>query len=89
MFALGVILVNFLTGSYPFDSVFERKSEKITDEFVKFAEDPSIFLKNEDPTLIDLIKRMVAFDLEDRLSIKEVLSHPWCNSRDVARLEQA
>jgi serine/threonine protein kinase len=34
VFALGVILINFLTGEYTFDSVFEGKTESINSNYL-------------------------------------------------------
>ena len=85
VFALGVILINFLTGCYPFHSVYDENLiiDKNYDSFLK---DPSIFLKNytDDKHLIELIAGMLQFNDEERLSIQEVLDHPWTNSEWVS-----
>jgi serine/threonine protein kinase len=40
VFALGVILINFLTGEYTFDSVFEGKSDKVNSRYLQFMDAP-------------------------------------------------
>ena len=45
VFSLGVILVNILTGEYPFESVKDER-------YQKFINDPRVFLKNDEPSLI-------------------------------------
>jgi len=44
--------------------------------------DPSSFLKDyaDDKELIELIKGMLQFKDEERLSIQDVLDHQWTNS---------
>ena len=75
VFALGVILINFLTGTYPFESVYEAKSKVVRRDYLEFMSDPgSALFSSQSDELIDLVKRMLSFDAEDRLTIKEVLS---------------
>ena len=45
VFSLGVILVNILTGEYPFESVKDER-------YQKFIDDPRVFLKYDEPSLI-------------------------------------
>jgi serine/threonine protein kinase len=80
VFALGVILINFLTGEYPFPSVF-NKDNSIDLSYEAFLTDPSLFLKeySEDKDLIDLISGMLRFKEDDRFSIQDVLAHKWTN----------
>jgi serine/threonine protein kinase len=44
VFALGVILINFLTGEYIFDSVFEGKTEQVNQRYLEFMEAPQEYL---------------------------------------------
>lgn len=46
IFALGIILVNFLTGEYPFDSVFD--GDQVSKEYLDFYEHPDKFLHTDD-----------------------------------------
>ena len=61
MFALGVILINFLTGEYTFDSVFEGKTEQVNQRYLEFMKAPQEHLNQygDDRDLIDLIKGML------------------------------
>lgn len=88
VFALGVILINFLTGHYPFHSVYDDQ-KNIDKNYEAFISDPSLFLKDyaDDKNLIHLIKGMLQFKDEDRLSIEEVLNHPWTTSELIATPE--
>jgi len=85
VFALGVILINFLTGDYPFHSVYDQ-DQTIDSNYDSFMKDPSSVLKDhfDDKELIDLIKGMLQFKDEERLSIQEVLDHKWTNSEIIS-----
>ena len=43
VFALGVILINFLTGDYPFHSLYDE-NQNIDSNYDSFMKDPSLFL---------------------------------------------
>jgi doublecortin-like kinase 1/2 len=90
VFALGVILINFLTGHYPFHSVYDE-NQNIDSNYAAFMEDSSLFLKDhaDDKDLIDLVKGMLQFNDEDRFSIQEVLDHKWLNSEIISTPDEA
>jgi serine/threonine protein kinase len=61
VFALGVILINFLTGKYPFRSVYdevdgERQKSK---EYETFMRNPKDILQEFDDSLIELVTGML------------------------------
>lgn len=68
VFALGVILINFITGDYTFDSVFDAEEVK-SEAYERFMNRPGEYLKSSDENLINLISGMLSFRMEDRFSI--------------------
>ena len=91
VFALGVILINFLTGEYTFDSVFEGKTEQVNQRYLAFMESPQEYLGSygDDRELIDLIKGMLQFKSDDRYSIEQILNHQWVKKAPIAAPEEA
>eukprot|EP01006_Ploeotia_vitrea_P037732 TRINITY_DN66165_c0_g1_i1.p1 TRINITY_DN66165_c0_g1~~TRINITY_DN66165_c0_g1_i1.p1 ORF type:complete len:123 (+),score=1.71 TRINITY_DN66165_c0_g1_i1:587-955(+) len=91
IFALGVTLFQSLFLRTPFakeyastsDPMFKHFYSGNTEEFWKLSELQNIFKfldKFEDfrkEEFIDLLNKMLNVDPEQRISIKEVINHPW------------
>ncbi|KAF5368655.1 hypothetical protein D9757_010219 [Collybiopsis confluens] len=79
IWSCGVILYALLTGRLPFD----HKDVKALLGKVKAGkyEMPS----NIDPSAQDLISKMLVIDSTERITIPEILAHPWLNTSPAAR----
>ena len=81
VFALGVTLVNMLTGDYIFVSCYSEEYERI------YADDSFLGAwlssklprqdKEEQEDLVQLIKGMLHPEVEKRLAIRDLKSQPW------------
>jgi len=78
-----VILVNFLTGGYSFQSVFESDGSMRKD-YQAFVERPHQYLTDADDDLCSLLQGMLASKLESRFDIAQILSHPWTLKAPIA-----
>lgn len=87
VFAAGIILFMMLTGLPPFPSADPRKSSKysyfchnLVDHF--WAETDSVLLQRKIvicPSLKALLSSLFAFEPAARLSIADLVAHPWLN----------
>ena len=82
LFALGVCLFIMIVGTPPFvealrsDPFYHPLVKKNHKEFWGKHTGFSRELK-KDADLRDLLQRMMAYDPKDRLSVKQILAHPW------------
>eukprot|EP00347_Sterkiella_histriomuscorum_P015111 403358280 len=98
VFSIGVILVNLLTGNFPFQQTVDRnRDDQLNREYLNFLSDPSLFLKQENvhsengtqlENLSELIKGMLQPELSQRFSIQEVLQHKWIQENKENTSEQ-
>lgn len=70
--ALGVLLYEFLTGTFPFEGAGRQLRENIGRAAIRFVG----FYPATDESR-DLIRGLIAADPSDRLSVKEALQHNW------------
>lgn len=85
LWAAGVILYIMLTGFPPYDQASrtdQRFELIISGRLMEQLRSWSIFLTDEAG---DLMQRMLQLDPEERLSLAEVMAHPWVASGHVER----
>ncbi|MFM7855017.1 MAG: protein kinase domain-containing protein [Flammeovirgaceae bacterium] len=79
VFALGVILFNLLSGSRPFelaiqfDTCYQKIAVNRYDIFWEYFERKRIYPED----FKDLINNMLQLEPKSRLSIAEIVAHPW------------
>ena len=82
IWALGVTLYFLIFRRYPFTSsnIPQLYGKIMSDEpsFVASADTPSL-----NPLLVDLLKRMLTKNPEERFSIQEVLAHDWITANGI------
>ena len=92
LFACGVILFKMLTGEPPF-----QKAERADLFYKHIIQKSNLFWKAHksdkrsgffSKEFIALFNSMVAYDPEERLSIEEIISHPWLQG-EIATPEEA
>ena len=75
IWSLGVIIYYIFTGCYPFNGKSEDEiEEKILEENVEFKDGEWKIISNK---VKDLIERCLEKNPEERINIKEFISHPW------------
>ena len=77
IWSIGVLLYFILHGYSPFGSIEENVNyDEIIRNIIidKFKIDPKLNLSNE---CIDLINKLLEFDCNKRINIKQILIHPW------------
>lgn len=72
VWSLGVMLFQMVAGRLPFSEVNE--SETLTKIMDGHYEVPD----NLSPQLQDLLKKMIVVDPQHRITVDEILAHPWC-----------
>lgn len=71
IWSAGVLLYLLVNGSYPFeDNNFNHLAYKILSEEATFPDGMSIYLR-------DLISKMLIKDPSERITLKEIMIHPW------------
>lgn len=76
---MGVILYILISGRPPFDGNDDReivKSVKIGNYSMSGSE-----WKNISREAVDLIKKMLTYDANHRISAEEALNHPWIKKK--------
>ena len=80
IWSMGVILYILLSGTPPFNAANDKRiMEKVQEG--KYTMDIPEFKKVSDNAK-DLIKKMLHFDYETRISAKQCLEHPWFKDLD-------
>ncbi|XP_063674276.1 serine/threonine-protein kinase MARK2-like isoform X11 [Bolinopsis microptera] len=73
VWSLGVMLFQMVAGRLPFSEVNQSETlTKIMDGSYEMPDEISDDLK-------DLLSRMIVVDPKDRITVDEVLAHPWCS----------
>lgn len=74
VWSLGVMLFQMVAGRLPFSEVNQSETlTKIMDGSYEMPEEISADLQ-------DLLSRMIVVDPKDRITVDEVLAHPWCST---------
>lgn len=71
IWSIGVVLYAMLYKAFPFDSV------NVPEMIQKIQTDEPHFAKGPSPYAIDLMKKMLTKDPSKRITIQEIMSHPW------------
>lgn len=88
VFAVGVIIYKVLTGFYPFDErifideagenfVGNPKMSIIRESIRNFKINWNLEPLTKFPDATDLLKKMLLFDENERISVYQALNHPW------------
>lgn len=81
MWALGVILYIMLTGYHPFDLEGDASDDETIRKVLNHESPPldseSPITEHLSPSAINLIRNLMAWDSNSRLSALEMLDHPW------------
>jgi aurora kinase, other len=71
VWSLGVLAYEFLVGSPPFEAAGQQETyRRITNVDLSFPEDMSAEAR-------DLIAKLLVYDTKSRMSLSEVMQHPW------------
>ena len=82
MWGLGVILHIMLVGCHPFDTAGDASDTQIA-KLVTSKQTPASLQSDSpmtahlSPSAMDLIRRLLAWDPEERITASEMLQHPW------------
>ena len=71
VWALGILLYTMIYKENPFYNINEIMDHPLRIPFLPFSED-----------CIDLIRKMLNRDVDERLTITEVIEHPWMQAVD-------
>jgi CRP-like cAMP-binding protein len=80
MWALGVILYIMLVGAHPFDLNGDATEEEITSRVISGEPIPledSEYASHLSEASADLIRKLLAYRTEDRITAHELFQHPW------------
>ena len=73
MWSTGVCLYLLVTGFFPFGGTTQQETWK---EIQEKELDKDEMLEGE-PDLFDLLKRMLEYESEARITLEEIRQHPW------------
>ncbi len=74
IWSMGCILFALISGKLPFEGLKGEVREKIINGQYDFTQQT---LKDYSPEVIDLIKKMLNTNFKNRISMAEILLHPW------------
>eukprot|EP00184_Porphyridium_aerugineum_P003306 CAMPEP_0184698634 /NCGR_PEP_ID=MMETSP0313-20130426/5184_1 /TAXON_ID=2792 /ORGANISM="Porphyridium aerugineum, Strain SAG 1380-2" /LENGTH=602 /DNA_ID=CAMNT_0027157601 /DNA_START=184 /DNA_END=1992 /DNA_ORIENTATION=- len=75
VWSCGIVLYNILSGQFPFDAPTSREVlERIRDRPVEF---PKEYFSRVSPEGIDLLRNMLQKNPKKRITMAEILHHPW------------
>ena len=80
MWALGVILYFIIYHEHPFSNSASTLEEQIG-RLIKFSSTKQIF--EPGPQIIDIISRCLEFDTLKRITMQELITHPWISAEVV------
>ena len=76
IWAVGCTLYYFVVGKNPFTSLDMSVLKK------KILEDEPVYPDHVNPQIVDLIKQCLIKDPADRITLEEIMTHPWVTSDD-------
>ena len=79
--SLGVLCYEFLTGNPPFEDASGYRAT-----YRRIAKVDLHFPENLPPDAVDLISKLLQHDPERRLSLENVLRHPWIVRHSIASI---
>ena len=86
IFALGVMLFMILTAMEPFKKVDDIWYRRLMHDPVRAMDARKIPI---DPSALDLIVKMVKFQPSERISMDQVMQHPWITAEKATQTQVA
>lgn len=80
IWAVGVVLFIFLTGTLPFPA---DSTKELFEQIAAAPMELPLHVRQQvRPECVDLLLRMLARDPSERIGIQEALAHPWLNESE-------